>query len=368
MNRLRVALLYNAKPSPDSKPTTAYGVVADATAEYDSPETIEAIDAALSSRGHQVLQLEADTTLLDTLRDHRPDICFNIAEGCRGRAREAQVPALLEMLRIPYTGSGVLTHAISLDKGIAKRIWQSYGLPTARFQVFRHVDDPLEASLPFPLLVKPLSEGSGMGIDGHARVTDRADLHQRVEYIIRSYHQPALVEEYLPGREFTVGLIGNRLAPGARPLSPLYDSRGYHLFPVLEIDASACAETGLYGSTAKSFVPGEPGAPAYLCPADIDRGLEHELKRLALLAFEALDGADVSRVDFRLDAIGRPQLLEINTLPGLNPVVSDLCIMAQADGMPYDELINAILDGAIERYGLAWERAARSTRQGLPAA
>jgi D-alanine-D-alanine ligase len=348
----RVALLYNAKPSSSPARAATCEEAPDASAEFDTPETIEAICAALASRGHQVLHLEADATLLDTLREHQPGICFNIAEGCGGRAREAQVLALLEMLRIPYTGSGVLTHAISLDKALTKRIWQTHGLPTADFQVFRHMDEPLKASLAFPLLVKPLSEGSGMGIDGLARVTNRTDLRQRVEYIIRSYRQPALIEEYLPGREFTVGLIGNRLAPSARPLDPLYNSQGYHLFPVLEIDASACAEQGLYGSAAKSFRPGETGAPAYLCPADIDQGLEDDLKRLALLAFEALEGADVSRVDFRLDADGLPQLLEINTLPGLNPVVSDLCIMARAEGMPYDELINAILDGAIERYGL----------------
>lgn len=345
MNPLRVALLYNLKANH----TRDIDAPADALAELDSAETVEALAAALRSAGHEVIPLEADEILLDTIREAAPDICFNIAEGLRGNARESHVPALLEMLGIPYTGSGVLTHAISLDKAMAKRLWRDAGLPTAPFQVFYHGSEILDPDLQFPLFVKPAQEGSGMGVNGRSVVNDLYALREQVQWVIDTYRQPALVEEYLPGREFTVGLIGNRRTAEERENSALYDEWGYHLFPVLEIDATIGADAGQYGALAKSFVPGEAGAPDYICPAPIDSALESELKTLAVAAFEALDSLDVARVDFRLSADSRPHIIEINTLPGLNPIVSDLCIMARAEGVSYDTLINEIL-------ALAWER------------
>jgi D-alanine-D-alanine ligase len=372
MTGWRVALIYNLKYNvpvgPDAPP--------DALAEYDSIETAQALEDALLAGGHQVIALEADETLPDTVRRAAPDICFNIAEGLRGDARESQVPALLEMLGIPYTGSKVLAHALSLDKAAAKRIWRDTGLPTASFQVLRRGDERLDEGLAFPLFVKPVREGSGMGINGYSVVYDEAELRQQVRWVIDTYHQPALVEVYLPGREFTVGLIGNTLSPGevrwnnpstrslvlgpwdrglaAGPLtSPeqsLYDERGFHLFPVLEIDASVGAGQGFYNATSKAYNPGDEGAPLYLCPADIPATLAAEMKQLAVMAFESIDALDLGRVDFRLGDDDRPYLLEINTLPGLNPTVSDLCIMARAEGMHYTDLINEILCLAIERY------------------
>jgi D-alanine-D-alanine ligase len=168
--------------------------------------------------------------------------------------------------------------------------------------------------------------------------------------VIQTYRQPALVEGYLPGREFTVGLIGNARFSGEGQRSGLYDERGFHLFPVLEIDAAVGAGRGVYNTASKSYDPGEDGAPLYLCPADIPTTLETELKRLTVDAFEAIGALDVGRVDFRLGRDGRPYLLEINTLPGLNPRLSDLCIMAQAEGFDYADLINEILNLALGRY------------------
>jgi D-alanine-D-alanine ligase len=167
--------------------------------------------------------------------------------------------------------------------------------------------------------------------------------------VVQAYRQPALVESYLPGREFTVGLIGNTLLPGEERWSAFYNERGFHVFPVLEIDARVGAGQGLYNAVSKSYNPGEDGAPVYLCPADIPPVLEIELKRLAVEAFEAIGALDLGRVDFRLGDDDRPYLLEINTLPGLNPVVSDLCIMAKAEGMHYSDLINEILRLAVGR-------------------
>jgi D-alanine-D-alanine ligase len=348
MTPWRVALLYNLKyhaPVGSDAPP-------DALAEYDSEETVTALARALRAEGHEVISLEGDVTLLDTIRQVRPDICFNICEGHRGDARESHVPALLEMLGIPYTGSRVLAHALSLDKAATKRIWRDAGLPTAPFQVFFQGHELLTRELTFPLFVKPIREGSGMGINTLSLAQDEARLREQVRWVIDSYHQPALVEEYLPGREFTVGLIGNTLASGEEPRSALYDERGFHLFPVLEIDPTVGVGHGLYNAEAKSYYPGEEGAPRYLCPADIPASLASELQRLAVAAFEAIGALDLARVDFRLGADGQPYLLEINTLPGLNPTLSDLCIMAQAEGMDYADLINEVLNLAAERYRL----------------
>jgi D-alanine-D-alanine ligase len=342
---LRVALVCNLKANV---PVGA-GAPPDALAEYDSTETVTALEEALLAGGHEVILLEADETLLDAVRRVAPDICFNIAEGLRGDARESQVPALLEMLGIPYTGSKVLAQAISLDKGMTKRIWRGAGLPTPPFQVFRRNDEALHPQLTFPLFVKPVHEGTGMGINSRSVVYDEGRLRQQVRWVIRTYRQPALVEGYLPGREFTVGLIGNTKLSGESGGNGLYDARGFHLFPVLEIDAAVGAGRGVYNTASKSYDPGEDGAPLYLCPADIPATLEAELKRLTVGAFEAIGALDLSRVDFRLGLDGQPYLLEINTLPGLNPRLSDLCIMAHAEGFHYTDLINEVLNLALDR-------------------
>lgn len=343
--RWRVALVCNLKKNV----RVAADAPADALAEYDSMETVEALEEALLAGGHEVVLLEADETLLDTVRRAAPDVCFNIAEGLRGDARESQVPALLEMLGIPYTGSKVLAHAVSLDKAMTKRIWRDAGLPTPPFQVFARDDEGLDPALAYPLFVKPLHEGTGMGINGESVVYNERDLRRQVRWVTKTYRQPALVEAYLPGREFTVGLIGNVRLPGQPPRNDLYDARGFHLFPVLEIDAAVGAGAGLYNAASKSYTPGEEGAPLYLCPADIPEAMEAELKRLAVAAFEAVGALDLGRVDFRLGYDDRPYLLEINTLPGLNPRVSDLCIMARAEGFHYSDLINQVLYQAMER-------------------
>jgi lysine 2,3-aminomutase len=344
----RVGLVYNLKASAEADPEAP----PDALAEFDSVETVEALEAALRSAGHQVIRLEADETFVDTVRQAAPDICFNIAEGIQGETRESHVPAVLQMLGIPFTASGVLGHTLSLDKAAAKRIWRDVGLPTAPFQVFRTGEEALDRLLTFPLFVKPLREGTGMGINSQSVVHSEAELRHQVQWTIDAYRQPALVEGYLPGREFTVGFIGNVQAPRAARRSDLYDRRGFHLFPILEIDANVGDYAGLYNSVSKLYLPGDEEAPLYFCPADVPSELETELKTLAVEAFQALGAFDVSRVDFRLGSDGRPYLMEINTLPGMNPKASDLCIMARAEGMGYAVLINEILYLAAERYGL----------------
>ena len=349
MRPLRVVLLYNLKKNAPHVP----GEPADAAAELDSEETAHALQEAMEEGGHQVTPLEGDVNLYPILQRMRQnvDIAFNICEGHRGDSRESQVPAILEMLGIPYTGGKILAQALSLDKAMTKRVWMSYGLPTAAFQLFEHGDEPLHPTLSFPLFVKPVHEGTAKGIDAHSVVHNQAQLQARVKSVIKAYQQPALVETYLPGREFTVGLLGNALGRGEKPLSQLYDERGFHVFPVLEIDISPLAKTegSIYTSHIKSDRPLDIN---YLCPARLDPALEIELKRLSVAAFLAINALDVSRVDLRLDADGKPRLIEINTLPGINPTISDLCIVARAEGMPYRQLVNDILALAARRSGL----------------
>jgi len=321
----------------------------DAGAEFDSLQTIAALTEAIEADGHYVHLCQADHTLPEALLNLRPHFVFNIAEGVGGDAREAQVPALCELLHIPYTGSRVLANAIALDKVLTKRIWQTHGLPTAPFQSFTSVHEPLDPALTFPLFIKPSSEGTGMGMGPSSIVHDDAMLRRQVAWVLETYRQPALAEPFLPGREFTVGFIGNPGARTGRRRPWLYDNRGYHFFPVLELDSSQSITPNVYGVAAKGLDIEATGAPRYLCPADIPPALATELVRLTRLAAESLDVCDVGRVDFRLDAQGRPMLLEINTLPGLNPRVSDLCIMAAAEGMSYPTLITEILYMAAER-------------------
>lgn len=326
----------------------------DAGAEFDSRATVEAIAAALGSDGHTVTICLADETLPARLVSLKPDIVFNIAEGVGDDAREAHVPALCALLDIPYTGSRVLANAISLDKAHTKRIWRSLGLPTPRFQEFRTGHEPIARALRYPLFVKPAREGSGMGIGPHSMAHNGRELRRSVRYVIETYQQPALVEEFMSGREFTVGYLGNPGDPAQRRLPALYNSSGYHLLPVMEIDTAHVSTSGIYGVAAKSLDVASAEAPRYVCPADIPVAIHDRLCELAVRAAEALHARDVARVDIRLDEAGMPHLLEINTLPGLNPTQSDLVIMAGAAGMPYATLITEILYLAAERHGLAW--------------
>lgn len=345
-----VAVLANIKDENIPLPPD---VAADALADYDHIETIDCIRAAIETDGHRTVFLQADRELPFTLREIKPDICFNIAEGLGGDAREAQVPALLEMLRIPYTHSRVMANAISLDKTLTKRIWRDRRLPVAPFQEFIVGDEPLRPELRFPLFVKPAREGTGMGVDTKAVVNNVTELRQRVNYIIQAYRQPALVESFLSGREFTCGLIGRWDAWKYSRHPEWYNEKhGYHVFPVLELDSSRSVTPGIYSQASKAKSVGEEGAPSYLCPADISPELTKKLQHLAVRAHMALKAIDVSRTDIRLNAEGEPMLIEINTLPGLTPGYSDLCIEATAEGISYEDLILDILYLGASRWGM----------------
>ena len=349
----KIAVLANIKDEALPKPE---GIPPDAFADFDHIETIDSIRAALETDGHQTLFIQADTDLPYALRDERPDICFNIAEGLGGDAREAQVPALLEMLQIPYTGSRVLANGISLDKTLTKRIWRDRRLPVASFQEFSLGDEPLRADLEFPLFVKPAREGTGMGVDMNAIVNNEQELRERVEYIINTYQQPALVEAFLPGREFTVGILGRADAKLFSRHPEWYEKDGFHRFPILELDMTRSVTPMVYSKEAKSKDVGEEGAPGYFCPAEIEPELEKKLKYYALRAHLLLNALDVSRTDVRLDKDGNPRVMEINTLPGLTPNYSDLCLQSAAEGIRYEDLILEILYLGASRWGMVEPR------------
>ncbi len=351
---MHVALLANLKKNAPAWP----GMPPDRWDDLDSEETIAAILRAIEAGGHRATFLEGNATLVDTLRSAQPDICFNICEGHFGDGREAQVPAILEMLRVPYSGSQVLTLALALDKPMTKRVLSYHGLPTPPFQAFERLHEPLDPDMRFPLFVKPSREGTGMGVSAESIVHDEEQLRRQLARLFERYDQPALVERFIEGREVTVGVIGNLTSPVAWRVPGDEEAprivRGLHFFPPLEVDMSAYPpeEKGVYTSRIKVEMAHDFH---YLCPAPLDSELVEELNWLAAATFRVTGCLDVARVDFRLDAEdgNKPYILEVNPLPGLNPGYSDLCIEAAVDGWSYEELINRILELAAERYGLA---------------
>lgn len=184
------------------------GMAADQWDDLDSDYTVSALVDAVRGGDYEAEFFEGDLSLVNTLGEYKPDMCFNICESHFGDAREAQIPAILEMLQIPYTGSKVMTLALALDKPMTKRILTYHELPTPDFQVFERVEEPLDPNMTFPLFVKPSREGTGMGVSAHSVVHDEQELKEQVKFIIETYKQTALVEDFIEGREVTVGMVG----------------------------------------------------------------------------------------------------------------------------------------------------------------
>ena len=235
---------------------------------------------------------------------------------------------------------------------MTKRIWRDQGLPTANFQEFITGDELINFDLEFPMFVKPANEGTGMGMDEGALVNDEAALRRRIHWVIENYHQPALVEDFLPGREFTVAVMGRSNAAQFSPKPRLYSTDGFHRFPLLEVDSSDSITPGIYGLSAKSLHLGDAGVPQFICPASVAEPLATQLQEIAIKAHNAINALDVSRVDIRLDKNGQPRLMEINTLPGLTRGFSDLCVIAEADNWNYRDIILEILYLGASRFGM----------------
>ncbi len=323
----------------------AAGYDAEETAEYDSLETIESVESALHELGHRPDRIGHARALVGRLaHGDRWDLVFNFAEGLNGIGREAQVPAILDVYGIPYTFSDPVTLALTLHKGLTKNVLRDRGIATAPFRVAAGPEDLADLALTYPLFVKPVAEGTSKGIDPSSRVADAAALLARATYLWERYAQPVLVEEYLPGREFTVGIVGT--------------GRSARVLGTLEVILLAGAEPGVYSYVNKERCE-------ELVEYRLGSGpLVREAEELALCAWRALDCRDAGRVDVRADADDRPQVIELNPLAGLHPEHSDLPILCNLLGVPYLSLVAEILESARVR---AQARQAQVGRIGIPA-
>jgi D-alanine-D-alanine ligase len=305
-----------------------FGASAEDVAELDKPETIAAIETALMELDCRVERIGHVQNLVPLLAAGcRWQLVFNFCEGLRGFGREAQVPALLDAYAIPYTFSDALTSALTLHKGMTKRVLRDLGLPTPDFVVVSKPEEAEAVALAFPLFVKPVAEGSSKGVNGRSRVTSRADLVRVCADLIDQFRQPALVETFLPGRELTVGVVGT--GPRAEALGVL--------------EPAFAEPNSAYALAAKQDF--EPWVQYRLA----EEPLASEAARLALAAWRGLGCRDGGRVDLRSDAQGRLQVLEINAIPGLQPGFSDLCVLCDLKGIAYLDLIRRILGSALER-------------------
>jgi D-alanine-D-alanine ligase len=329
---MKILLACNLKKEDDSKPPDYFS-------EFDSQETINAIAGALKSRGHSVDCIDVEQpNLFSYFKQNRVDMVFNIAEGKSGRFRESEIPAILDYLDIPYTGSSTFSLAVALNKALTKKILKAENIPTPAFQIFSGPDQPLDPKLRFPMILKPNYEGSAKGINKNNVVHDKEELLLRAGELIGFYKQAVLAEEFIEGREFTVGILENGKAV---------------VLPILEIDFSTCAKSGeyFYSWRMKEFQGNnELGlTPTFHCPAFLDKETEDKIKKIALQTHYAVNCADISRTDIRLSRDNIPYVLEINPLPGLDPKESNFPLMAYAAGMKYEELIEAILMNASQR-------------------
>jgi len=326
-----VGIVYNLKHAADET------VPADDQAEYDSPDTVLAIEKAIRRHGIDTVLLEADEHLPQKLSERRPDIVFNIAEGRNGRTREAQVPALLSLLNIPVTGSDETTLCIALDKALTKRLLSTYHIPTPHYKLFEPGAPVRGTSLRYPVIVKPNAEGSSKGIADVCVAKTPAELAALITNSASRYREAVLAEEFIDGREFTIGVLGN--GPGAR------------VFPPMEILYHRTPAGGyrVYNYTVKQNYP---EYVEYRCPAELSPSLESALIGAARRVFLALGCHDLARIDFRADAEERVYFIEINPLPGLAPHYSDYPMLAEFCGMQYDELIMEILRAGAARCGV----------------
>jgi D-alanine-D-alanine ligase len=309
----------------------ALGLSEEDTAEFDAEETIAAICDALAWLGHAPERIGGIRPLTAALAaGRRWDCVFNICEGLKGVSREAQVPALLEAFDIPYVFSDPLTLALALDKGLAKRVVRDAGVPVADFRTIESAADIAGVDLPFPLFLKPVSEGSGKGVDARSRVEDRTALARVATTLLARFRQPVLAEEYLPGREFTVGIVGTgaqarvlgvaEIVPGEKFIGHGYGLENKEqwedkLTVLRATDEAAQAAAGV-----------------------------------ALAAWRALRCRDGGRCDIRQGADGAPRFIEVNPLAGIRPGYSDLCFIADFEGIAYRDLIGMFLASFLRRH------------------
>lgn len=351
--RLNVALSFNVKPESQPFPEivppnlkdqpTQLQKTADTYAEWDTWDTINALKDALECY-NDVTLIEADNFAFDKFKEINPDIVFNVAEGFSGTSREAQIPSILDMLQIPYSGSDPLTLTTCLDKARTKEVLSYYNIPNAKFIIAFTPDDAKNCKLKFPLVVKPICEGSSKGIFSSSFVNNQKELNDEVERVIVEYNQPALIEQFLSGREFTVAIIGN--------------GNEAEVLPIVEINYKDFPEDfiPLYSYEAKWILDTkENPLEVFSCPAKVESSLESKIKQIVLKTFNVLRCKDWGRIDVRLDDDGIPNIIEVNPLPGILPDPKDNSCFpkaARTSGLSYNEMINKVLFVAAKRHNL----------------
>ena len=309
---MRIGLTYNLKPAD---------ATGDQFEEFDSVETVEALEGALRARGHTTLRLGWGEEMLSILDREHVDGVFNFAEGIGGRGRESQVPAMLEMLGIPFTASGPLTIAITLDKPLAKLLAKAHGIATAPWSVLSANGQRATGNLRYPLFAKPAAEGSSMGITSASLCQDEAQLHAALERL--KPYGPVLVEEFLSGDEFTVGMVDGEV------------------IGVMQVVPRRKDETFIYSLEVKRD---------YKNRVDYRLADAPDAAEVARAVWRAFGLKDVARVDVRRDRDGVANFVEVNPLPGMNPVTGDLVILSRFAGIEYQELIGRVIDSAIRRW------------------
>ncbi|HEX4414992.1 MAG TPA: D-alanine--D-alanine ligase [Lacipirellulaceae bacterium] len=311
----------------------AAGYTEEETAEFDQLATIEALEAALRQLGHTTDRIGHARNLIDRLASGEHwDLVFNICEGLRGIAREAQVPAILDVYEIPYTFADPATLCLCLDKALTKTVLRAAGIPTPEWHVVRSMEDVASCKVAFPAIAKPIAEGTGKGIDASSKIIDAVSLSNACQRLLERFQQPVLIEQFLPGREFTVGVTGNRHKAQA--------------IGSLEIVLRSNAEQHVYSYVNKENSEQLVDCNPVRAASDV---LVAEAEAIAIAAWQAVGGRDAGRVDLRCDAAGRPQVMEINPLAGLHPTHSDLPMLWKARGRKYLELIGRIVNEASSR-------------------
>ncbi len=317
--------------------------ISDKYSEWDDEETITAVESAIKKAGHEVIRVEADDNAYEKLKSLSPDIVFNIAEGFGGASRESHIPAILEMLNIPYTASDPITIGNCHNKARCKEILSYYNIPTPKFFVTDFAVNGYP-KVEFPAFVKPLHEGSSKGIYNSSIVNDKISLNKEILRISSNYSQPSIIEDYLDGREFTVALLGN--------------GKNTRVLPIVEINMDTLPENlpKIYSYEVKwYFDTPENNVNIFTCPAKISEKLQKEIEEICLKAYKVLGIRDWARIDVRCDADGNPYIIEVNPLPGILPNPDENSCFPKAArhvGIDYDNLIQTVLNLAIERYGL----------------
>ena len=323
---MKIAITYNLRHfSINSLKTN------DSQAEFDSPQTIEALCETIEALGYQAIPLEANDRLAHELIKRRIDLVFNIAEGQGNNNREAQVPALLDLMGICYTGSDSRALTISLDKVLAKKLVTDAGIPTPQYYLFNNLEQSPPKNLHYPLIVKPVSEGTSKGIIAGSVVHNTQNLYRMLKQNIQRYRQPALVEHFVGGREFTVAVLEDKELEVLPPMEIIFLNQDW---PVYSYSSKLEWQNSIRYETKPSLT----------------KALSTKISNYAAKAFKALGCRDVARIDFRMGQRGRLYFLECNALPGLSPTGSDLCVISRAAGISYEELIKKILSPALKRF------------------